>query len=481
VLRAGWRLGDVAERPEALAAMTPAGQLAIEDSRPLPHTLLAVARAAGPAARARGGGGTTLPGKLLLRSRPDAMRHLARRLSNGVVLVSGTNGKTTTAAMIAAILRAAGHEVVHNRAGANMHWGVATALVDQRGDIGVLEVDEAFLPLVAEQVEPRVIVLGNLFRDRLDAYGELEAIAAAWGAFVSSCPRTTALALNADDPTVAGLADANHPTIHFGIEDRSLARPAADHAADAVTCRRCGARHRFDAHLLAHLGHYSCSGCGAKRPGPQVSARRVELASLDGSQIAIEGPGGSIDVALPLLGLHNVYNALAAAAAGALLGVDRAHVAEGLRSVRPAFGRGERIDAGDKRLLIMLMKNPAGANELMRTLRRDERQLDLWIALNDGLADGRDVSWIWDADFELLAGCVRRVTCSGTRAAELGLRLKYAGWDESSIVVEPGIAQSIDAALAAAPRQVVALPTYSALLELRTLLAARGLAAPYWL
>jgi UDP-N-acetylmuramyl tripeptide synthase len=462
----------------------------------------ALARAIGAASRRSGrGGGTTLPGRVLLRLEPEAIARLGAGLRGGATIVSATNGKTTTAGMIAAILAAEGRPPVHNRAGSNMTWGVATALLEQRGEEGLFEVDEAWLPRVAQQLEPRLIVLGNLFRDQLDRYGEMEALAEEWAKAVAARPAGTGLALNADDPLIADLGrdpDTERPhegVLYFGIEDHSQALPELQHAFDAKHCRRCGHPYAYEVAFVGHLGHYSCPNCGAQRPRPEVAATRIELHGMEGSVATVRVPGGEIEVELPLPGLYNVYNALAAIAAALRLGVEPGRIAAALRDMRAAFGRVETIAVGGGEVSILLIKNPAGANEVLRTLALEARsqkpsdtdekcerqaEIDLWIALNDRIADGRDVSWVWDADFELLGDVVRRVTCAGTRAPEMALRLKYAGWPEDRIVVEPDIATSLDAAVASSPGRLFALPTYTALLELRKLLADRGLAKEFW-
>ncbi len=477
----------------------------------------ALARAIGAASRHSGrGGGTTLPGRVLLRMEPEAIARLGAGLTGGVTIVSATNGKTTTAGMIAAILAAEGRPPVHNRAGSNMTWGVATALLEQRGAEGLFEVDEAWLPRVAQQLNPRLIVLGNLFRDQLDRYGEMEALAEEWAKAVAAAPAGTGLALNADDPLIADLGrdpDTERPregVLYFGIEDHSQALPELQHAFDAKHCRRCGHPYAYEVAFVGHLGHYSCPNCGAQRPRPDVAATRIELRGMEGSAATVRVPGGEIEVTLPLPGLYNVYNALAATAAALRLGIEPDRIAAALRGMRAAFGRVETIDMNDEgaRLAILLIKNPAGANEVLRTLKLEAERtpprvrsqfssdsdencertggdgggdgIDLWIALNDRIADGRDVSWVWDADFEVLAGAVRRVTCAGTRAPEMALRLKYAGWPEESIVAEAEIAASLDSAVAASRGRLFALPTYTALLELRKLLADRGLAEEFW-
>jgi UDP-N-acetylmuramyl tripeptide synthase len=446
------------------------------------------ARAVGTASRASGrGGGTTLPGRLLLRLDRRTIERLGARLERGSTLISATNGKTTTAGMLAGLLAAAGREPVHNRAGSNMTWGIATALLDQRGDEGLFEVDEAWLPRVADALDPSLIVLGNLFRDQLDRYGETELLADEWARTVAAHSGRTRFALNADDPLIADLGrdergERREGVVYFGVEDASQALPELQHAFDAKHCRRCGHPYAYERAFVGHLGHYSCPGCGAGRPVPDVAATRIELHGMRGASFTATTPAGELQVELPLPGLYNVYNALAAIAGALQLGVDADSIAPALGELRGAFGRVETVAIGAKRASVLLIKNPAGANEVLRTLRLEGEDggLDLWIALNDGIADGRDVSWIWDADFELLDGAVRRVTCAGTRAPEMALRLKYAGWPEETIAVEPAIEASLDRALSAAPERLFALPTYTALLELHKLLSDRGLTREFW-
>ncbi len=435
---------------------------------------------------ASGSAGTSLPGKLLIRLEPHAIARLAGGLHDGSAVVSATNGKTTSAAMAAAILEHAGHRLVHNRAGANMAGGIASTLVAAsdrsgrpRGDLGLFEVDEFWLAPIVAELAPRALLLGNLFRDQLDRYGELDTIADRWQAVVAERAGRSALALNADDPLVADLGRERPLVSYFGVEDRSLALPELQHAADSKHCRNCGAAYVYDAALLGHLGHYHCPSCGRSRPRPDVAAQRVVLEGIRGARIALRTPAGNADVRLPLPGLYNVYNALGAATLCLVLGVTLPDVVAGLESVAAAFGRAETVVVARRPLSILLVKNPAGANEVLRTLILEDGELDLLCALNDRIADGRDVSWVWDADLELLAGRVRRVTCSGTRAAELAVRLKYAGVDAERLVVEPDLPRALDAALGDGSGPLYALPTYTAMLELRAELARRGLAVPY--
>ncbi len=440
------------------------------------------ARAVGRLIRATGrGGGTTLPGRLLLRLDRNAIGKLGAGLTEGTTLISATNGKTTTASMLATVLAAAGRDPVHNRAGSNMTWGVATALIEQRGREGLFEVDEAWLPEVADRLAPRTILLGNLFRDQLDRYGETETLADAWAELAARRAGETAFVLNADDPLIADIGNSSGPeTVYFGIDDDSQALPGLQHAHDAKLCRVCGHELTYERAFVGHLGHYHCENCGMRRPEPQISATAITLKGMSGLTARIESPEGSSQLALPLPGLYNLYNALGAIAAARQSGIPVADSVAALASMKAVFGRVERIEIGEVSLSILLIKNPAGANEVIRTLSLEPAPIDLWIALNDRIADGRDVSWIWDADFEMLAGRAGRVTCTGTRASEMALRLKYAGWPvERTFVVEDPEA-ALDQALAASGGQLFALPTYTALLDLRNLLAERGDTERYW-
>jgi UDP-N-acetylmuramyl tripeptide synthase len=371
-----------------------------------------------------------------------------------------------------------------------MTWGVATALLEQTGEEGLFEVDEAWLPRVADDLDPRIVVLGNLFRDQLDRYGELEHIEDEWAAAVAKHAGAAGFVLNADDPLIADLGRdaelARRPGVtYFGIEDPSQALPELPHAFDAKYCRRCGAPYEYERAFVGHLGHYSCPSCGADRPAPDVAATRIELEGMRGSRTQVRTPDGEVELRLRIPGLYNVYNALAALAAAQRLGLALPEAARAMEEMRAVFGRVETVRVAGKDLSMLLIKNPAGANEVIRTLLLEARAngeptLDLWVALNDRIADGRDISWVWDADFELLAGHVRQVTCAGTRAPEMAVRLKYAGIAPEAIEVAPGITQSIDRAVDRADGRLFALPTYTALLELRTLLSKRGLARDYW-
>ena len=444
----------------------------------------AAARAAGRLSRLAGrGGGTTLPGKLLWRLDPGAVDRLGARLPRGSALVSATNGKTTTTAMADAILSPR-VRLAHNDSGANLVSGVASALLEADGaELGLFEVDEAALPEVAARLRPRAVSLGNLFRDQLDRYGELEHVAEGWRTAVAGLDDSATLVVNADDPLVAELGRDRPGAVRFGLDDPRHARPTLQHAADSKYCVVCGTPYVYAAAYVGHLGDYRCPQCGHARPPLDVAARSLELRGLGGSSFDLVAPEGTRRVELALPGLYNVYNALAAASLARALGVPLEEIASGLASFGAAFGRFERIPVGDGRsVLILLIKNPAGANEAIRTLVAGGQPPTALIALNDGTADGRDVSWIWDVDFEPLGEGLEHLVASGDRAAELALRFRYGGLDGAALEVVPGLEEALDRGLALTPPggELVILPTYTAMLALRRIVAARGHVRNYW-
>jgi lipid II isoglutaminyl synthase (glutamine-hydrolysing) len=442
----------------------------------------AALRAAGALSRVAGrGGGTTIPGKLLWKLDPGAIDQLARRLPQGSALVSATNGKTTTTAMAAAILGPR-LRLVHNRSGANLVSGVASSLLRSRdAELGLFEVDEGALPEVARRLAPRALLLANLFRDQLDRYGELELVAARWRAAVAELPGAT-LVVNGDDPQVGDLAHDRPGSFVFGLDDPTHARPALQHAADSKYCLRCGTPYDYAAAYVGHLGDYHCPNCGHRRPALDVAAREIELRGLDGTAFDLTAPDGTARIELRLPGLYNVYNAVGAAALGLQLGATLDDVVRGLGSFSAAFGRFERIDLGDRRVLMLLIKNPAGANEAVRTLVDVAAPRVALIALNDDIADGRDVSWIWDVDFEPLLEGLDTLVATGTRAEELALRAAYGGLPRAQIEVVSSLADALDRGLELTPPdgELTVLPTYTAMLALRRLVASRGFVANYW-
>ena len=423
-----------------------------------------------------------MPGKLLAKLDPDSIDRLAARLPLGSALVSATNGKTTSAAMAAEILSPR-TRLAHNSSGANLVSGVASALLtSDAAELGLFEVDEGALPEVARRLRPRAICLGNLFRDQLDRYGELELIAERWRHAVRALPAETMIAVNGDDPQVGDVAADRSNSLVFGLDDPRQSHPGLQHAADSKWCVRCGRPYEYASAYIGHLGDYRCPACGHARPMLHMVARNVELGGLETVSFDLAAPTGQRRVTLRVPGLYNVYNALAAAALTHLLGAGLDEIVAGLERFTAAFGRFERIAVGDRRLLVLLIKNPAGANEVVRTLLAGGPPTLALIALNDEIADGRDVSWIWDVDFEPLLGRLERVIASGDRAAELALRCKYGGFPEESIEVVPDLARALDRGLARTPAggELVALPTYTAMLALRRIVGERGYVRPYW-
>jgi UDP-N-acetylmuramyl tripeptide synthase len=441
------------------------------------------ARAAGRLSRlAKRGGGTTIPGKVLTLVTPDAVERLAARLPRGTALLSATNGKTTTSAMVAEILEDR-VRLAHNSSGANLVSGVASTLLSARNaELGLFEVDEAALPEVARRVRPRVLCLGNLFRDQLDRYGELELVAERWRGVVAELGEETFLIVNGDDPQRGDLGYGEARRVVFGLDDPRHGAAELQHAADSKWCLRCGTPYEYSAAYVGHLGDYRCPACGHARPQLDLAARAVELHGLEAVSFDLVDGESAMRVRLNLPGLYNVYNALAAAALAGALGASREDIKAGLERFTAAFGRFERLRVGDRTLLMLLVKNPAGANEVVRTLVAGGAPNHAVIALNDGIADGRDVSWIWDVDFEPLLERLERIVASGDRAAELALRFKYAGFDERAVDVVPDLARALDRGLELTPAggELFVIPTYTAMLALRRIVTGRGLARPYW-
>jgi UDP-N-acetylmuramyl tripeptide synthase len=486
------------------------------------------------------GGGTSIIGVVAQRVDPHIVEHLATQLEYGSVLVTGTNGKTTTSGFIAAIVRDGGLRVWHNREGSNLERGIASNLVIHalpsghlRGSgraISIFEVDEAALPHIVQSIAPRVTVFTNLFRDQLDRYGEIDSVITHWKQAIQQLPETSILVLNADDPAIARLGEAfSGKTLYYGIDDLTLVAQTEQHGetrpqvVDTRTCPHCGSTYEYSIHFYSHMGHYSCPQCALRRPQPDVRATSVRIDSFDRIRLRVTAGMQQHDLVVPLPGLYNIYNALAAITATLALGLEWDPIASGIEQFKPVFGRGERVLVEDRIMRLLLAKNPAGFNEVLRTLLVDRVPKHLLFVLNDNVADGRDISWIWDVDFEQLAGCVKTVTVTGTRALDLALRLKYAGLKEEDLTIVPsevthargnpaskrqrkehrqpskpqsggkeqyksqmarpyGLKNAIAVALEQTPvgETLFVIPTYTGLLEVHRELESRGLTPHYW-
>lgn len=453
--------------------------------------VIAARSAAALSRRLHIGGGTALPGLIAERIDPGIVPGLASRLGKGSVLVTGTNGKTTTARLLRSVARAGGLRPIANSEGSNMMRGVAAALAEasawsgdlrrRKKSIGIFEVDEATVPLVARAVSPRAIVFTNLFRDQLDRYGEVETVAATWRKALAELPADVTVAINADDPAVSSLREsAKGPVITFGLDDISLAAGEIDHAADARWCSRCGAELEYAAVFYGHIGHWRCPNGDNLRPQADVACTRAESTG-DGLALTIHTAAGVIDVQLPLTGTYNIYNALAAAAAGVAVGLVPAEIERGLASSTAAFGRQERFLIEGREVQVLLAKNPAGANQSIRAITASGEPFDLVVFLNDNIADGRDISWIWDVDFERLSGHLRSLTVSGRRAWDMALRLKYAGLAPRP-EVDHDTRSALRSAIERAPEggRVYVLPTYTAMLDVRNILGRWAGKGRFW-
>jgi lipid II isoglutaminyl synthase (glutamine-hydrolysing) len=441
------------------------------------------------------GGGTTVPGVVARRVAPHLLRDMTAMLPRGVILVTGTNGKTTTARMLSTVLGAAGLRVLHNRAGANLLSGLtATAVTGSdlwgrlNADVAIFETDEAHVPAAILETRPRVVLALNLFRDQLDRYGEVDTIARRWRATFATLPPTSTVVLNADDPGVAGLGD-DLPcrVVYVGLQDLSHGVGAARHTADSSFCRRCGTALDYTPSFYGHMGHYRCPGCGLMRPDPEVRLEELELNQAEPSRLRIVAPQGDLRVTLPLPGLYNALNALAATAVALEVGVPPATVTDAIGGFTAAFGRLERFKAAGRDVLMALIKNPVGASETIRMITGTDRaeqadDLHLLVVINDKIADGTDVSWLWDADFERLSGRVAHVIVAGTRAWDMAVRLKYAGVAPERIETVPELGPALDRAIqhGASESPLYLLPTYTAMLEVREILVSRGYVRPFW-
>ena len=446
-------------------------------------------RSAGRLSRLIGrGGGSAIGGLVASVIDPRFVRDSFRGLASTVV-VTGTNGKTTTTSLICRVARDLGRRAMTNPTGSNLERGVAAAILpymdwgasfrDPASLHAILELDERAFIHLGPKLQPSVVVLLNLFRDQLDRYGEVDATAAGFAASMDQIQSAT-LVVNADDPVLVSVSRRHEgPVIFFGM-DGWCGAAAPDVWADVGRCPECDARLEWSWVVFAHLGDYRCHECGFCRPLPDVRVTNYESRGLDGSTYMLETAGVGHRISTTLPGVYNAYNVAAAAAATYGLKLDLGAVSSAVRTAEPVFGRAERIEVGSTTLFILLVKNPSGANQAIDLLRSEARPLDVLLLLNDGLADGEDVSWIWDVEFDRLSA--NRITVGGVRAQDLALRLKYAHGEKvaGKLHVQNGVEAALNKALAEDPRVLVILPTYTAMLELRSICARRGWVTPFW-
>lgn len=425
-----------------------------------------------------GGGGQALPGLIAEKIDPGFLRRLAPTLPHGVVLVTGSNGKTTTTSLLVRMLESSGERVITNATGSNLKRGIFSAfigVVDWRGrhnfTMAVLEVDEASLRRVAADLQPRLITVLNLFRDQLDRYGELDTTAQLIGEGISQT--RAQICLNADDPLVSRLSEyASDASLvsYFGIEGLSSHQTSIATATDSDRCPVCHERLAFKRVFYGHIGHYHCPKCGYKRTAPDVSITTTSEMSLDSSsfEVSIAGKRHSAVFALP--GVYNLYNAIAALATAMQLGVSAVPAIETLRTSSAAFGRVERIRYRGRTFCLLLIKNPAGFAQVVQTFLMNRRHTSILLAINDLDADGRDVSWLWDVPIEVIRPFDPLIWAGGLRAGDMSVRLKYAEIPVQGVVdYETGINALVDAS--GEGDEVYILPTYTAMNQIRKQLA----------
>lgn len=432
-----------------------------------------------------GRGATTLPGLVAETICPSILMQLGSRCGQKIV-VSGTNGKTSTTRLVSGILNWAGQRVVTNRAGSNLTRGLVTALLEQSdlaGRTGVFEVDERALPKVIDELRPSIVVLPNLFRDQLDRHGEIDSIVAAWSSALACLPEEATVVANADDPQIAYLAtECGKKTLFYGIEDVTQALSALPRVADATQCPRCWRPLTFLSSFLSHLGHYVCETCGFNRPLPGVAGCGIELRGVVGSKIMVGTQGNEgCDVESRYVGLYGAYNVLAAMAVAHLMGIPLQTASAAVVQEPVAFGRSERFMVDGKLVFLSLVKNPAGFDAVVRAVVSGHDERTAVLAINDGVADGRDVSWLWDVDVNVLGGRMKKVWLTGTRANDMAVRLQYSGVG-CEMVVEENIGRAVVQALRETSEgsTLCVLPTYTALLEVNKVFAGMGLGRRYW-
>lgn len=429
--------------------------------------------------RLTGTGGTAAPGLYALKIDPDLVKKLTKKINGQSIVISGTNGKTTTSRLISDILSNK-FKIINNRQGSNLLRGIASTLIKNSSiagtidaNVAIWEVDEATVPEAIETTNPKILVLLNLFRDQLDRYGEVDTIRTKWQKSLSKLSKDTTLILNADDPGISILSkDFKGEVIFFGVEDKKLDLPQIASVADIRHCLNCGANLEYSTLLSAHMGHWACSNCDFKRKKPQVWASNLKFNSDFSTSARLTVNSELLTVNYSLPGLYNVYNVLAATTVADNLKIDHNKIKQKVEKFTSAFGRFQSVQIADKFALIFLIKNPAGANEVIRTIAT-QNKINILAILNDNIADGRDVSWIWDTNWEILTQQTKHLAISGTRCWDLAIRMKYANVKLSKNNIYKEISYSIEASLAKlnTNNTLIILPTYTAMLEVQKYLS----------
>ncbi len=438
----------------------------------------------------RVGGGSALPGLIAEKIDPNILKSLSSGFKKGSIIITGTNGKTTTAKMISVMLKQAGLNPISNRSGSNLIRGLVSTLIDKSNflgkidaDIGVFEIDEATCPEAIEKLEVRTFVVLNLFRDQLDRYGEVDKIAKILKDTIEKLPPNTKIILNADDPLVAALKPKNQ-TLFFGINDPCYATSKYQYTADTRNCPQCQETLEFETCYFSHLGQYHCPKCQFQRPKTQITAQEIKLRGPFGSEFKV----GGVNFPIQVPGFYNIYNALATIAIGKALNLNDQTIQEGLSKFKAAFGRVEKIKINNKNIFMLLVKNPTSYNEVLRTITHPEhikyRSITLLVGLNDLFSDGTDVSWIWDVNFEELKKIelkVKKIITSGIRAEDLALRMKYAGLNPNKIQIIKELKEAFLKSIEDLGENEILyiLPTYTVMLNFRKVIRNLGYLKEY--
>lgn len=425
-------------------------------------------------------GGTTFPGKVALKLDKNILTKVASGYN--VILVTGTNGKTTTTSMIFNILKEKGFSVITNNTGANLYSGIVTTFIDNYkfGDknhekFAVIEVDEANVKFITEKITPNIITITNLFRDQLDRYGEVYTTLNKILEGVYNVP-SSKLILNGDE-SLLGKLDIKNPVVFYGFKTNINENKTIDINADAKFCKFCKTPYKYNFVTYNHLGDYYCTGCGYKRPEIEYGVDEILDLTSESSTVRIN----NTEIFLSQSGVYNIYNALCAYSIAKELGVDDFTIKKSLESQSSSFGRQETINIEDKEVKIILVKNPAGYNQALDTLCLSKDSFSAAFILNDNYADGRDVSWIWDVNFEHLNDVdLDEIYVSGLRSYDMAVRLKTAGLDSSKFSITEEYDALTEKIKESKNKKVYILATYTAMINYRKHLHSKGYIKNLW-